>query len=93
MLCSLSSPWLRMGAQEPLPSPFPTHRVTWLLPPRLAVLGFLRPPKDSPHPHGGLWDHLQLTLAYACTFHPTLIFPFLQHPAAEGTSGKPARET
>lgn len=62
-LCTPSSPGQRVGAQEPLPSPFPTHHVTWPLPPRLAVLGFLRPPKDSPHPHGCLWDHLQLTLA------------------------------
>lgn len=31
--------------------------------------------------------------AHAHVPHPTLIFPSLQHPAAEGTSGKLARET
>lgn len=41
-------------------------------------------------------DPLQLpmlTLARAHTLHPTLLFSFPQHPAAEGTSGKLARET
>lgn len=31
--------------------------------------------------------------AYAHILHPTLIFPFPQHPAAEGTSDKLAHET
>lgn len=61
---------------------------------RWAIQGPLR--TISPLREGLGEDHLQLPmlmLVHIHILHPTLIFPFLQHPAAEGKSGKLARET